>query len=81
MKLYADSGEVATEDLEKKLLLALELFDLGVSIKEQSLRREHPDLSERELGEKLRDWLQTRPGGEFGDCSGRPVPLESFGDA
>ena len=80
MAHYADSGEVATEDLGKKLLLALEMFDLGVSIKEESLRREHPDLSERELEERLREWVQTRPGGEFGDCSGRPVPLESFGD-
>jgi len=39
----------------------------------QRLRREHADWSDAELEEKVVDWLQKRPGAEFGDCAGSPV--------
>jgi hypothetical protein len=76
MDLRVDPGESASEDLGKKLLLALEMFDFGVAIKEQSLRRDHPELSDEEVKERLREWLHTRPGAEFGDAPGKPVSLE-----
>ena len=65
------------EELRRKLLLTCAMFDLGVAMERQALRRAHPHLSEGELGALLRQWLQTRPGAEFGDCPGRAMSLES----
>lgn len=53
--------------------IALELFEEGVRIMEQNLRREHPDATDEEIDERLRAWLAHRPGAEHGDCVGRPL--------
>jgi hypothetical protein len=45
----------------------LELFDLGVEVMRQNLRRQHPDASHQEISERLSAWLRTRPGATFGD--------------
>jgi hypothetical protein len=58
-----------------KLQLAFELFDAGVDLMRQNLRRRHPAASERELEERLVQWLRTRPGAEHGDAPGRPRPV------
>lgn len=62
----------------ERFRVALELFEDGVRIMEQNLRREHPDASEEEIENKLAAWLRHRPGAEHGDCVGRPLewPLE-----
>ena len=59
-----------------KLLLALEMFDLGVAILEQNLRRRWPRKSPRQIQRMLGRWLQTRPGAELGDGPGRPRKLK-----
>jgi hypothetical protein len=63
----------------ERFRVALELFEDGVRIMEQNLRREHPNASDDEIEERLRAWLHHRPGAEHGDCIGRPLawPLES----
>ena len=57
-----------------RLRAALELFETGVAMMRQRLRREHPEWSDTELEAHLVQWLQDRPGAEHGDAVGRPVP-------
>jgi hypothetical protein len=64
-------------DLEaaaRRLQVAFDLFRSGEDMMRQKLRREYPDLSAWEIEARLVEWLQTRPGAEFGDALGRPVP-------
>ena len=51
----------------------MELFEIGVKLMRQNLRRDYPDETEQEIDERLRAWLEHRPGAEHGDCSGRRV--------
>ncbi len=48
----------------------LDLFETGVRLMYQNLRRRHPEASDEEIERALREWLQRRPGAEFGDCPG-----------
>ena len=56
---------------DQKLRLAFELFDAGVSLMRQKLRREHPELPAERIDQLLAEWLSTRPGAEHGDGVGR----------
>jgi hypothetical protein len=62
-----------TTDEAARLRAALALFDDGVALMRQNLRRAHPDASEDEIERRLRTWLRDRPGAEHGDGVGRPV--------
>ena len=53
----------------------LDLFEAGVAMKRQSLRRSHPDATDEEIEQRLRQWLHERPGAEYGDSPGRRVDL------
>jgi Rv0078B-related antitoxin len=55
----------------------LDLFETGLELMRQNLRREHPDASEDEIDGRLQDWLHHRPGAEAGDCAGRPVDVNA----
>jgi hypothetical protein len=54
--------------------LALELAELGEAMLRQRLRRDRPELTEREIDVLVESWRQRRPGAEHGDAQGRPVP-------
>ncbi len=62
------------KELARRFRTALELHELGVAKMRRNLRRKHPGASEEFLRRKLGEWLRTRPGAEFGDGCGRPVP-------
>jgi len=64
-----DAAQVAS-----RLRLALELFSTGESMMRQKLTRESPGASEPEIEARLHQWLADRPGAEYGDAVGRPVP-------
>ena len=49
----------------------LDLFSMGVELMRQNLRRADPEASADDIDGRLQDWLQERPGAEFGDCPGR----------
>ena len=69
--------EAVATDLQaaaRRLRLALDLYEAGVAMMKQKFRREHPELSDAEIEARLAAWLVERPGAEFGDASGRPVP-------
>jgi hypothetical protein len=53
----------------------LDLFDMGLDLMRQNLRRNHPKSGDAEIELLLRDWLLDRPGAECGDCPGRPVDV------
>jgi hypothetical protein len=53
----------------------IDLFEVGVEIMRQNLRRDDPLADDEEIDRRLSQWLRTRPGAEFGDCPGRPVDL------
>ena len=59
-------------DPARRLQTALDLFDLGVAVMAQRIRREAPDASDEAVRRRLRVWLQSRPGAEQGDGVGRP---------
>jgi hypothetical protein len=56
----------------ERLRTALALFDDGVALMRQNLRRRHPELSADDIDRLLGDWLRTRPGAEHGDAVGTP---------
>jgi hypothetical protein len=54
--------------------LTLELYQAGEDLMRLNLRRRHPQESEEQIEERLVSWLHERPGAEFGDGPGKPVP-------
>jgi hypothetical protein len=59
----------------RRLQLTLEMFDFGVQLFRENLRREHPGLGGEEIEGRVRRWLQTRPGAVDGDAVGRRRPI------
>ena len=51
----------------------MDLFEAGVDLMRQNLKREDPSATQEQIDERIRAWLRHRPGAEFGDCEGRPV--------
>ena len=67
------SSENARAAAAARLRIALAMFETGVEMMRQTLRRDHPDLADQEIEARLRAWLRERPGAEFGDAVGRHV--------
>lgn len=61
------------DDEAARLRTALRLFDDGVALMRQNLRRADPDASQEEIARRLAAWLRRRPGAEYGDGVGIPV--------
>ena len=57
----------------EKLRIALELFESGVAMMRETLKREHPTESDAQIEERLRQWIRDRPGAEDGDCVGKRI--------
>lgn len=55
----------------------LELFETGLDLMRQNLRRRHPEADHEAIERLLHEWLLDRPGAESGDCPGRVVDLEA----
>jgi hypothetical protein len=51
----------------------LALFEMGEAMLRQKLRRKHPEANEAEIEARVREWLERRPGAEYGDGVGRHV--------
>ena len=67
------SSDTSNQAAAARLRVALELFEAGVEMKRQKLRRDHPDLAADEIEARVAAWLRERPGAEFGDSIGRRV--------
>lgn len=57
--------------------MTLDLFETGLDLMRQNLRRTHPEAGDEEIERRLHDWLLDRPGAETGDCPGRPVDVHT----
>ena len=70
--VFATMGSV-TDDLTpaQKLKIVFDLFDAGVDLMRQNIRRSFPEATPEEVDRRLQEWLLTRPGAEHGDCEGR----------
>jgi hypothetical protein len=55
----------------------LDLFQTGIDLMRQNLRRRHPGAAEQDLDRLLHEWLLERPGAEAGDSAGRPLDVTS----
>lgn len=53
----------------------LDLFAAGVEMMRQNLRRDQPGASERDIDERLSQWLRERPGAASGDSPGTLVDI------
>jgi hypothetical protein len=60
-----------------QLLLAFEMFEVGVAMMRQNLRRKHPTASDETIEAELEAWLRHRPGAEAGDAEGVSVDWAS----
>jgi hypothetical protein len=67
----------STEMAARTFRLTLELFDFGVQLMRQNLRRSDPQADEEDIERRLGVWLRERPGAEHGDCPGRPVDVRA----
>jgi Rv0078B-related antitoxin len=61
-----------TPSLDNAFRTTLDLFETGLGLVRQNLRRDHPDATDQEIERQLHQWLQEPPGAEFGDC---PIDL------
>ncbi len=50
--------------------MAFELYEVAEAMKRQNMRRQHPELDEAEIEERVLKWLYSRPGAENGDVDG-----------
>lgn len=62
-------------DMARAFGATMELFETGVELMRQNLRRRHPEATDREIDAQLHRWLGERPGAEHGDAPGRVVRL------
>ena len=53
-----DSVFTASEKAAARLRMALDLFETGVEMMRQKLRRDHPDLADHEVEARLGSWLR-----------------------
>lgn len=61
--------------VNERLRETVELFELGVRLMRENLRRQFPDAGDDDIEQRLRRWLHERPGAEEGDAVGRAVRL------
>lgn len=66
-----------TLPVNERLRATVELFEFGVRVMRENLRRQCPDACDIDIEERLRHWLHERPGAEQGDAVGRVVRLSS----
>jgi hypothetical protein len=67
----------SSPDPARAFRLTLDLFEAGVRLMRQNLRRADPRATEQDLDRRLRSWLRERPGAEHGDSPGRPVDVDA----
>lgn len=49
------------ETARERLLLALDMANFGVGMMRQNLKRRHPRETSRQIDERPREWLESRP--------------------
>jgi hypothetical protein len=70
-----NSRVAVTSNPARTFRLTLDLFDAGVQLMRQNLRRRDPGADDQAIERQLVRWLRDRPGAEHGDCQGRPLDI------
>jgi hypothetical protein len=70
---YNEAMRSSPRSARDTFLATLDLFETGLSMMRQNLRRSDADATDQEIDHRLGQWLRQRPGAEAGDCSGRRV--------
>ena len=65
--------ERAQDSVAYAFQMTLDLFETGVDLMRQNLRRSRPEANDAEIERLLGEWLLDRPGAESGDCAGKAV--------
>jgi hypothetical protein len=55
-------------DLAEAFRTTFDLFDAGLDLMRQNLKRADPSANDDEIDRRLVKWLHERPGAEVGDC-------------
>jgi Rv0078B-related antitoxin len=71
-----NSRMLPTPSVADAFRATLDLFEVGLRLMHQNLRRSDPGATEEEIGRRLDEWLHSRPGAESGDCPGRPLDVD-----
>lgn len=66
---------VAERTAASRLREAFELYDLGIALMRQNLRRRFPQDTDSEIDGRLLDWRLRRADAPDGDGEGRVVPF------
>jgi hypothetical protein len=69
--------EFAESSVVEAFRATLDLFQTGLDLMRQNLRRRYPDAADDDIERLLHEWLRERPGAESGDCSGRSVDVHT----
>ncbi len=72
-RLVLDEAATSSLSVPEALRATLDLFDTGLDLMRQNLRRRYPEAGDDEIERRLGAWLADRPGAECGDCAGRPI--------
>lgn len=54
----------------ERLVMALQMTEMGLQMRLQRHRREHPDATQDDLDRVAQEWRQARPGAPSGDAAG-----------
>lgn len=66
---------VADSDVAARLRAAFELYDLGIAMMRQNLRRQFAGDTDAQIRQRLLDWRLRRSDAPVGDGHGRAVPF------
>lgn len=58
----------------ERFQMAMSLYELAEDMLRHKLRRKHPEASAEEIDLRVLEWRLHRPGAEYGDGPGQPVP-------
>jgi hypothetical protein len=67
-KISARMASNIEHSLAEAFQTTLHLFDFGVQLMRQNLKRAYPTATDEEIDARLDAWLHERPGAEAGDC-------------
>ena len=67
-------GVDQADELGKRLLASLDMWEFGVELTELRFRREHPEASDSEIQARIRAWLRGRPADGAGRVVAWPRP-------
>lgn len=73
--IVPETAGAGTVPVAYPLAVAFELLDMGMRMRAERHRREHPEATEADVDAVVFAWMRDRPGATLGDSPGRPGRL------